>query len=402
MRLATTRTTSPGVCRFLAVFAVALGGLLLAAPAAHAQLYGRAISQPFFDFDNQARFMSCRPGPYIWGFDPYLQGAGCEENCRGGIVVHRPASWYAVADFAPMTYDANGTIPLARLGATGTTLLTTNDLKPEFDSGARLTIGSTFGGGCYQVEGGYLGVYSWRDSVTVPNSSANALGGVGNLSSLFSGFSSPAAAGLDLNKRIAITDYNAFQSAEINFRTWLNMPPGPFDVQFLVGARYLKAYENFGYTAISDRPLPLGSQNSAAVQARNDMYGVQIGLDFDVMVNARFYYDFEAKGGILENFASQDTAYTNINSAGTTTLFNTGASQHRTAFFGDLCLTGNWQMGPNWNLRLGYQAIFVNGVALGPQNFQTNNSLMRTGPGQLNDTGEVIYHGPVLGVMWTR
>ena len=65
-------------------------------------------------------------------------------------------------------------------------------------------------------------------------------------------------------------------------------------------------------------------------------------------------------------------------------------------------MTGNWQMGPNWNLRLGYQAIFVNGVALGPQNFQTNNSLMRTGPGQLNDTGEVIYHGPVLGVMWTR
>jgi hypothetical protein len=41
--------------------AAVLGGLLLAASAAQAQPYGKAIAQPFFDFDNQARFMSCRP-----------------------------------------------------------------------------------------------------------------------------------------------------------------------------------------------------------------------------------------------------------------------------------------------------------------------------------------------------
>jgi len=281
-------------------------------------------------------------------------------------------------------------------------VLTTNDLEHEFDSGARLTLGRTFGGGCYQVESSYLGVYSWQDGVTAVNSTANGLGGVGNLSSAFSNFNNPAIPGLDLNNRITVVDYNSFKSAEINLRTWLNMPPGPFDVQLLVGARYMSAFENFGYVAISDRPLPLGSQNSASVQARNDMYGVQIGFDMDFMVNARLYYDWEVKGGILENFASQNTSYTNINSAGATSVFNTGASQHRTAFFGDVSLTANWQMGPNWNLRIGYQAIFINGLALGPQNFQTNNALLRAGPGQLDDTGEAIYHGPVLGVMWTR
>jgi Putative beta barrel porin-7 (BBP7) len=398
MSSATSRATAEGACRCLTL----LAGLLLAASSAHAQTSGKAIAQPFFDFDNQARFMSCRPGPYSWGYDPYLQVDDCEEDCRGGFIAHRPSSWYAIADFTPLTYDANGNIRLASLGATGATVLTSTDLKSEFDAGGRLTIGRTFGGGCYQLEGSYLGVYSWQDSITVANSTANAQGGVGNLSSAFSNFNNPAIAGLDLNSRITASDYNSFKSAEINFRTWLNVPPGPFDVQLLVGARYLSAFENFGYSAISDRPLPLGSQNLAEVITRNDMYGVQIGIDLDFLVNARLYYDVEVKGGILQNFASQNTSYTNINSAGATSVFNTGASQHRTAFFGDICVSANWQMAPNWSLRLGYQAIFINGLALGPQNFQTNNSLLRTGPGQLDDSGEAIYHGPVLGVAWTR
>ena len=402
MGLAPSPATPRGVCRLLAVVAALLGGLLAASPAA-AQISGKAIAQPFFDFDNQARFMSCRPGPYIWGFDPYLHmGDECaEEPCRGGIIAHRPSTWYASADFAPMMYDANGTLPLARSGITGDNLLTTNDLKPEFDSGGRFTFGRTLGG-CYQIEGSYLGVYTWQHAITLADSSANALGGVGNLTSAFSNFSDPAVAGLDLNNRITVTDSNSFKSAELNLRTWLNVAPGPFDVQMLVGARYMKATEIFGYSAISDVPLALGSQNSAIVQTENDMAGVQIGIDMDILVSARFFMDFELKGGILQNIASQSTSYTNIDSAGAVSVFDTGASQHRTAFFGDVMVTGNWQMGPNWSLRLGYQAIFINGVALGPQNFQTNNSLLQTGPGQLDDSGEAIYHGPLLGVAWTR
>lgn len=402
MELATSSMNSRIASRFLSHIALAIGGLLLATSVAQAQPYGRPVSQPFFDFDNSARFTSCRPSPYMWGFDPYLQVDECEEECRGGIIAHRPSSVYVIGDFAPLMYDANGTLPLARLGATGDTLLTTNDLKPEFDAGGRITIGYTFGGGCYQVEGSYLGVYSWQHSITVPDSTANALGGVGNLSSAFSNFNDPAIAGLDLNNRITVSDSNSFKSAEINFRTWLNVPPGPFDVQLLVGARYMKAQETYIYGAISDRPLALGSQNSANVQTGNDMYGVQIGIDMDFLVSARFYYDFELKGGIMQNFASQNTSYTNIDSAGTISVFDTGNSQHRTSFFGDLSLTGNWQMAPNLSLRFGYQAIFLNGIALGPQNFQTNNSLLRTGPGQLDDSGEAIYHGPVLGLMWMR
>lgn len=403
MGMATSRTTSQGVCQFLALAVAAVGGLLLAAASASAQPYGRPISQPFFDFDNSARFMNCRPLPYAWGFDPYLQVDGCEEDCRGGIIVHRPSSWYVNADFVPLMYDANGTFPLARVGATGTTLLTTNDLKPEFDSGGRLTIGRTFGGGCYQVEGSYLGVYSWQTDNTVASNN----GAVGNLSSAFSNFHNPVIAGLDNNFRITATDFNSFNSAEFNLRTWLNVPPGPFDVQLLAGFRHLKAAENFFYSASEGAPAvpPPAPTNAATVLTQNDMYGVQLGIDFDVMISARMYIDCEVKGGIMDNLASQSTHYVSTTSppggppAGT---FDGSASKHCTAFFGDICLTGNWQLAPNWSMRAGYQAIFINGTALGPQNFQANNSLLRTGPTQLDHSGETIYHGPVLGVAWTR
>ena len=34
--------------------------------------------------------------------------------------------------------------------------------------------------------------------------------------------------------------------------------------------------------------------------------------------------------------------------------------------------------------------------------WRVRHGFRSTGPGQLDDTGEAIYHGPVLGVQWTR
>src|SRR5688500_9726898 len=117
-------------------------------------LYGRPTAQPYFDFPNWARFSNCRPGPLPWGYDvfpascpSYCPGNGVPSvGCPGEFVSHRPSSWYASADFAPMTIDYGSDVPLVRpfvaappgfaLGA-----LTTDDLNPEFNAGGKFTVG---------------------------------------------------------------------------------------------------------------------------------------------------------------------------------------------------------------------------------------------------------------------
>jgi hypothetical protein len=132
--------------------------------------------------------------------------------------------------------------------------------------------------------------------------------------------------------------------------------------------------------------------NNVLIQADNDLWGVQLGIDMKWLVHPRAYIDFDAKGAICHNDASQSTTFNAVAS---------GASGERTAFVGDFVLTANWQMTPSWSIRAGYQALFVTGVALGPENLRTNAALL-PGGGELDDRGEVVYHGPVLGIMWAR
>src|SRR6476469_8154152 len=122
--------------------------LMLAAPAA-AQvtqpfwwppmtLYGHPVSSPFFDFPVWARYSTCRPAPLAWGFDPFAPYGCCDctpnncyptINCPGNFVAHRPNAWYFSADLSPTFVDPEFTRPLATLGPTGPTVLSTSDLQ---------------------------------------------------------------------------------------------------------------------------------------------------------------------------------------------------------------------------------------------------------------------------------
>ena len=73
----------------------------------------------------------------------------------------------------------------------------------------------------------------------------------------------------------------------------------------------------------------------------------------------------------------------------------------RTALLGELSLCGTFQFRPNVAIRAGYQAIFVNGLALAPQNIPTDTFALTNGVGQFRDDGEMVYHGPTLGLVGT-
>ena len=341
----------------------------------------------------------CCPGPLSWSFDPY---GGCDpcgecfgEGCRGWFVAHRPATWYGSVDTVGLTMDRGTNVELARFGPTGTSALSTNDMNTEYDAGGRFTVGRTIGG-CWQAEISYLGNFAWDDTRTVATSA-------GNLSSIFSGFPSTADATLDNNTLAHAAMSSRMATGEVNLRTWVEMPSSALDLQVLVGARYFNAGDRIQYLTSGNRTLATDvASNNANVSTGNDLYGLQIGTSAKYLAHRLIYVDFDGKVALCQNFASQDTSFTQYDGTGAlTSAFATSASAHRTSLLGDLLLTVNMQFRPNLTLRAGYQAIFVNGLALGPQNLPNNYLMLSNGIGQLHDNGNAVYHGPVLGLVGT-
>lgn len=347
--------------------------------------------------------------PLAWGFDPYAPYHSCDgaeecvpDHCNYyNFVAHRPNGWYATADFAPLTFDTSRDVEFARFGPLGPTVLSTSDLDVEFDSGGKFTVGRVLGD-CWRIEGTYLGAYSWDDIAFVQDSSANGIGGTGNLSSLLSEFALPPVAGLDFNNFISVASFSELRSAEINLRYWVNMPPGPVDVSVLVGARYLQFNDRILFRSEADAPAPFGAVNQVRTQTENELIGLQLGIQSAILVTQHAWFDLDLKGAICQNTASQDTEYLNIDENGVATIFPTGRQQDRTSFLGDISLMFNVQATPSIVFRAGYQATFLTGMAIAAENIETNNVLLRNGPGRLDDRGELVYHGPAIGITWAR
>ncbi|MDX1947595.1 MAG: BBP7 family outer membrane beta-barrel protein [Pirellulaceae bacterium] len=390
----------------------ALAMPLLAPQAARAQLYGRELSQPYFDFPNWARFSHCRPGPMAWGYEVFPDygptDCACDAcdappsvACPGDFVAHRPSSWYGTADFAPLFYENSHRSVFARVGPDGPIALSNSDFDPEFDSGGKFTVGKRFAP-CWRVEGTYLGSFDYDNASIVTNDDDNTLvpPTAGNLSTFLSGFGDPPTDVLDGANLVSVGFENSFHSAEVNFVYWVDMPPGPFDVTMLVGARYMQINESLNFFSQSNSPAG-GSSNDITTATENQLWGVQIGIGGQFLITTRWWFDFTIKGAILnDNIQLNNSITQTIDGVPTTTP--TAASANRTAWLGDMALIANWQMTPRLTLRAGYQALFVEGLALAADNMVANGDLLGTNNIRLDNAGDLIYHGPVLGITWMR
>jgi hypothetical protein len=233
----------------------------------------------------------------------------------------------------------------------------------------------------------YQGNYAWSDDRAV--AATTGAPPTGALTTILTGFQAT-------NRQEVVESQFASRmtTAEANFRTWLEMPPGALDVQFLIGARYFSTSERL---TLDGTPTAGGASTaeSASATTDNDLYGAQLGLDTQLLLHRRFFVDFEGKIALCQNFATV-TQTAGTQTAGTT-LNATDASQ-RTSLLGDLMLTGNLQFRPNLTLRFGYQAIFVDGLALAGPNVASNPTLISQGIGQFRNDGVMVYHGPTLGL----
>jgi hypothetical protein len=322
----------------------------------------------------------------------------------------RPAPlWYASVDVVPLFRDQKDDQIFQTRGPGGPALLETGDFDTEFDAGMRLLIGATLTDR-YRIEGAYLGSYEWSDRVAVRNSSPNTLGGTGNLFSPFSNFGRPTGlVGVDFNQFASIEMTSTFNSGEINVRRRCCDRPKlwPYRAHhacvansFLLGLRYLDVDEQFGYVTQSAIPAGVGSVNRALIDTTNQMFGVQIGMlsQFTTYWDSG-WVDFELKGGIYHNEATLRSDYEAADGNGALVGSFLGSdSRDRTSFLGEVSLSYTHQFTSNLSIRLGYNAFWLTGVALASENMSTNINILSLGPTQVDHAGDLVYHGPTLGL----
>ncbi len=326
------------------------------------------------------------------------------------ILPPRPR-WYVDSELAlvrrqpthSFDFASLGVVPAGDLAPTNV-VLSTGDFTYDFEPAGRLLVGHTFNE-CFQIEGTYFGVTQDNSTSAVFDNTPNAHGGMGNLFSPFGGFGGTPILGLDFNNFAQIHYTSSLFGAELNIRRKVPVsPPGKLSTSIIFGVRYTGLPETFDYDTTSDVTkagtiVPNGESNSIHVATTNEMVGPQIGALFEFYVDNRWWVNVDMKAAIMNNHAHQTTTYTNVDN-GTTTAFTGTRTEDHTAFAEEFAVSAVYRWSLHFTTQIGYRALWMQDVALAPDNLNTNIDFLTTGAAQaqLNHTLTTLYQGPFAGV----
>ncbi|MGA2797418.1 MAG: BBP7 family outer membrane beta-barrel protein [Thermoguttaceae bacterium] len=354
------------ICAILALAASSAVTLGRDDPAAHRLIPGDAEESPAMDSGmamDQAQGSDSRNPSCC---NPGCCNPGCCQRC------YCPR-WTASADF--IILDRVGSVdqtlveevPIGATAPPSIPLLNANAFRQGFHGGPRLDL-IRHGDCCYDLELMYFQIDGWDSGRTVLDSRSLQFSAPGGF--IFPNF------GADMEWDYASKLYNA----EINVQ-W-----NPCcRVTMLAGFRWVELRENLEGALAPSTLEPFWNTNT-----KNNLYGFQIGADGKIWDCGCFSVDGLVKAGIFGNHAEQLTA---ANDGTTMGVF--GASTNHTAFLGEVGLQCKYQVTCSLTLRAGYEAIWLQGVALAPGQIQETN--VNTNEIGINSNSGVFYHGATAG-----
>ncbi|MEE8452202.1 MAG: BBP7 family outer membrane beta-barrel protein, partial [Thermoguttaceae bacterium] len=280
--------------------------------------------------------------------------------------------WTATADVLLLQRSAARSQPILFVPAIGIDdiiVLDVDDLAFSFEAGPRVSLTRRLHGEC-SIEVNYFGLYG---------ASASAVRD-GNPGILF-------PPGVFVSTQFAVDYDSELSSTELNYRHRHNDR-----VELLVGMRWVELVERFDVVGaeVMGAPTP-----HYAMRAGNSMYGFQLGTYAKLFEHGnRFSVDGFVKAGVFANGAYQRTV--SIGNLGT--VVAASDDEDHTAFLSEIGLTGVYRFGDRWTARFGYQVMWIEGVALAPDQIPFTNMIPFTvGTANLQTNGSSLYHGVHLG-----
>jgi hypothetical protein len=314
--------------------------------------------------------------------------AQCAGSCEAGDCQSycRPR-WTASADFILLDRVGSfnqtlvGTVPRnENPGNPGTEMFNANDFRQGFAGGPRVGL-IRRGESGYDLEMSYFQIDGWNSYRSVgptPNDwlVMNAPGGFLQTQDHFD------------SQSMAWGYASRLYNGELNVR-W-----NPSDrITLLAGFRWVNLRENLQGTLPPERAaVPFWDTST-----RNNLYGFQIGAKGKLFERGHFSIDGLVKAGIFDNAAEETTGVSIYR-----TVYWESASINRAAFLGEIDLQCKYQITRRLSLKAGYEAMWLQGVALAPGQIPETQSHIASpvsveALGVNCDSG-VFYHGATAGL----
>ena len=318
-------------------------------------------------------------------------GCGANDGCNPpgfwtGSEPFPRDPWYVSTDGMAMQRIFQGLGPAAFSNQTNSVALSQQDLDDPFQSGFRMLVGHTFEDTPYQVEASYFWMSPW-------NVSAQAVDPTGSLLSPFTNFGLQGTNNaVDFNSFVSIHEISRLEGGEINLKCLLPLPAGDPTIMLLFGVRHVGIREEFDY---SSQPTLNANPVSVHAHTNNDLWGPQIGglVEYG---HQDAWIRVEGKAAVCNNDSDRDLD-ANVNGVDA----NHGPTGNPTRPWSATSVRLSCGAPTSaLTARFGYQALWVDQIALAGRNFAPDVASLTDPVVQppINTRGTLIYHGPFAGL----
>ena len=340
------------------------------------------------------------PLPVVEDWIPQDQGDGPAPTCGSGSWLNR-GRWYVQEDLVYFSDNNRKRVILATDLATNKITLSTSG-SLGFAPGTRFTLGHYLGRDYLNrdesIEFTFFGLNRWSQQRGVD---AGLL-----VTKLDPAFNNPGFIDTSTQGYSYESDFNSYElNLRLNRRLgrdrmeltrdgWVRTCQPTGLPSFFVGLRVVTVNETFDYFSLPTAPAV--NSGNYLVHTHNNMLGFQMGTDW-------FYQDCgwrvgaQAKAGPYVNFANQESLVTQTDTTPIPTR-DESANRSGLAFLGEVDLMAAYQIRRNIALRASYDIMFINNIALAPEQV----SFVVTDPPIVHPGGQPFYEAVSIGleIVW--
>lgn len=282
-------------------------------------------------------------------------GCGCCDDCYDDCC-YDDCGWGLDGGHGPRVRFRAEFLPLHRTPSNEVIsfdgLFTTEDFDFTFVPGVRAAAEVLVG--CdSSLEVLYQGLHRWDEEVLIDLGGGNLLGA---------------------------SYVSQLQGGEANFWMPLHLRCHRIRAAFMFGTRYFDLHEEFNYV--------INGATQADIETDNRLLAAQIGFMLTGCLPRGFSVRWDGKAGGGANLTTRNTTL----GAGVGQIVDFPRQEDAdAAFIGDTTVTLSYQFGCHCSVYAGYYLLWVDGLALAPQQFPVP-------PTQIDDNGFVLFQGGVAGV----